>query len=224
MSKKIHISLSSPKAPLKELFVSFLIRKEREERNKFARRHRHYIDEDDEDDDEYRKFFHERFGASCQSTRKGKGSKKGSSKSVDPFAVYWDKKDKKNKHSKGKKSKGLPINVPYSGYEEDPSEIGEDPNELGFNFSDVVIYFYEDYHNSAERLEFNSFKEFDDFCIDRGYQIPQYSRHLLLTSPVSHCCVDPLCEKYGFDKEITVDDSYGALFYAVSESEELKDI
>lgn len=231
MSKKIQISLSAPKAPLKELFTAFLIRKEKEGK---SRRKRHYIDEsyeDDYDDDEYRNFFHTRFGVCCPSVdpnhKGGKGKKKGSSKAVDPYNIYWgkdDEKGKKGKHTKGKRAKTLPIDIPYSGFEEDPSEIGEDPNTIDFNFSDVTIYFYEDYHDQTERLEFSSFKEFDDFCVERGYQIPQYCRHLLLTSPVSHCCVDPLSLKYGFDEEIVVEDSYGALFYSVSEVEELKDI
>lgn len=78
------------------------------------------------------------------------------------------------------------------------------------------IKFYSDIENELSVREFDSLKSFNDFCADNGYIISTIDYNNLLNESVIHCCLDPISLEYG-DKEIITDNSYGALYWTVSE-------
>lgn len=85
------------------------------------------------------------------------------------------------------------------------------------------IWYYPDYHDDTDRLEFNSLKEFSDYCSEEGIYVPPYMGELLRYQSVSHCCLNGTSKEHG-QLELTVDDSYGNMFYTactVSEAREL---
>lgn len=119
----------------------------------------------------------------------------------------------KHKHRKhrGKKAVKIDINTPYSGYEEDPDELG---------CIAQYIYYYPDYTDKTDRLEFNSLKEFDDFCAHNDFVVPPYIGERIAYRPVSHCCLNPLVKKRGMD-EIMAEESYADMMFEASEVVEL---
>jgi hypothetical protein len=129
----------------------------------------------------------------------------------------WGKKGKK-KHKKGKKARLFDINVPYSGEEE----------EIDFDFTcddygnDKEIWFYVDYHDKEDRLEFNSLKDFIDYCDSMGYYIPPQVERDIEWRYESHCCLCPDSEKIGF-LEVMSGHSYGDMFFSACEDSELNE-
>lgn len=125
-------------------------------------------------------------------------------------------KGRKKKHRSGsKKNKVLDITRPYSGWEENPDELGD-----GLDTPSVLIWFYPDYSNQDDRLEFDSLKEFDDFCCDEGYVVPPYIAEDLAYRRISHTCLNPDAKERGV-LEIFAAETYGDMVYEVCNIEEL---
>ena len=147
---------------------------------------------------------------------------------LDPYGDYWNmidalekkKKDKK-KHKRGKgkgKAKVIDITTPYSGYEENPTEVDEfdaDGIEDG-----KEIWFYPDYSNKSNRLEFTTLSGFSEFCADQGYNVPKEVGIDITYRRISHTCLDPKLREDGI-MQIIAEESYGDMRYAVTPVEEL---
>lgn len=142
---------------------------------------------------------------------------------------YWDaleqegmnkKKGKggKYKHSKGKKGKNKgsedydDITKPYSQGFIDEETGDEEDNTL----SKQYIFFYPDYHDKTDRLEFNSLKEFDKFCSHNDFLVPPYVGERIAYRPVSHVCLNPGAKERGVD-EIMGAENYHDMFFEAGE-------
>ena len=122
-------------------------------------------------------------------------------------------KKKHTKHRSRHRSKGtkvIDINTPYSGFEEDPDEVS----------NECKIYFYPDYNDKYERIEFNSLMEFDEYCQEEGFCVPPYIGEKLAYKPVSHCCLNPYAREHGV-LEIMAEESYGDMMYEACEETEM---
>ena len=91
-------------------------------------------------------------------------------------------------------------------------------DEENYEESYKSIKFYSDIENELSVREFRSLKEFNDFCSDNNYVIGTTDYSNLINWSVVHCCLDPISEEYG-EYEIITDNSYGALYWTVSEDE-----
>lgn len=159
----------------------------------------------------------------------------------DEMAAYWDKMfpgwdddddcvvfppresgHKKGKHKHGRRGKKrgrvIDISTPYSGYEENPTEIDDEYDD--YDYQEKTIWFYPDYHYKDDRLEFNSLRSFDKYCSKMGYKVPSFVVSELAYLSESHCCLDPKAEKEGV-LEIMVEHSYGEMFYEACDVSEL---
>ena len=140
---------------------------------------------------------------------------------------YWEKMSKlnskgKKKHNKHRSRRGnkrvarvIDIDVPYSGNEEDPDELGA----VGGNGN--KIYYYPDYHDKYERIEFDSLIEFDEYCQEEGLAVPPYIGEKLAYNPVSHCCLNPIAKERGV-LEIMAEESYAEMMYEACEEAEVE--
>ena len=151
--------------------------------------------------------------------------KKGKNKrnDDDAYAQYWEKEERKakKKHKKGKNARIININDPYSGDEENPTEYAsyEDLESDGIN-DGKLIYFYPKYRNKEDRLEFNTLREFDDFCADYGYAVPPYVGEEIAYRRISHVCLRPDAREYGMF-EIMAEESYADMMYEACDTTEL---
>lgn len=152
---------------------------------------------------------------SSRGHKKGKGN-------VHDLSKFWDdeedrKKGKRGKRGKHKRARLIDINSPYSGEE----EMMNDEYGIEDTFEDErVIYYYPDYHDSESRFEFNSVKEFKEYCDSMNYTIPSNVESWINYNTVCHCCLDSESLKYGI-YEIRAEESYGVLFYEVCGVDEL---
>lgn len=161
-----------------------------------------------------------------EDTSKKKGKKK---KSLDPYGDYWNMIDalegkKKNKHRRGGKkkyAKVIDITTPYSGDEEDPTEYGgyDDLDASGV-IDGKEIWYYPDYHNKSDRLEFNTLSGFSDFCAEQGYHVPRDVGMDIAYRRISHTCLDPELRENGIF-QIIAEESYGDMRYKVCPVQEL---
>ena len=157
-----------------------------------------------------------------------KDDKRDLDKTLRPGRDYddWDaiddlkgKKGKKCKHKKHRsrhKSNGckvLSINTPYSG------EEGDDENEYEFS-NNGKIYFYPDYHDKYDRIEFDKLMDFDEYCNEEGYVVPPYVGEKIAYAPVAHCCLNPVAKEHGI-LEIMAEESYGDMRYEACDESEL---
>ncbi len=163
-----------------------------------------------------------------------KGKKKDKSKKRDPFKDFWSQEEReesffngksKMKHKKGKKARIIDINDPYNGYEDDSTDYNLD--DIGFEHSSndentehKEIWFYPDYHCKDDKLEFNSIKEFSDYCENQGYFVSREVVNDLTWRYESHCCLCPESERIGL-LEVISEHSYGEMFYEACEEQEL---
>jgi hypothetical protein len=153
-------------------------------------------------------------------------SKKGKKRSLDPYGDYWnmidalEKKKSKKKHKRGNRGKGkvIDINTPYSGMEEEPREI-DDYESSGIE-DGKEIWFYPDYTDKHDRLEFNTLSDFSDFCADQGYHVEADVGMAIAYRRISHTCLDPVLRDEGVF-QIIAEESYGDMRYAVTPVEEL---
>ena len=142
---------------------------------------------------------------------------------------YWDelesgKKKGKNgkfKHTKGKKNKGsedmLDITKPYTQGFIDETDLPEEEDDGSVA---QYIWFYPDYKDKTDKLEFNSLKDFDDFCAKNDFLVPPYVGERIAYRPVSHVCLNPGAKERGVD-EIMGAESYGDMYYEACEELQL---
>ena len=138
-------------------------------------------------------------------------------------AEYVEIKGKKKRHrNKGKKHDYFDITKPYSGWEDNPTEINEMEMRKDYSLDTprVTIWFYPSYCNQDDRLEFNNLKDFDDFCCDEGYVVPPYIAEDLAYRSVSHACLRPEARERGVF-EIYAAETYNEMAYEVCNVEEL---
>jgi hypothetical protein len=145
-------------------------------------------------------------------------------RSAQDMDDYWNKMSKfnekgKKKHTKhrGKRGKGgakvIDINTPYSSNYIDDTETGD-------ALENNKIYFYEDYHNKYDRIEFNNLFEFDQYCKELGLSVPAYVAEQIAYSPINHCCLNPTAKEQGV-LEVMREETYGEMFYEACETSEL---
>ena len=144
-------------------------------------------------------------------------------RSVQDMDDYWNKMSKfnergKHKHTKhrgsrGKKAKVVDINAPYNSNYIDDTETGD-------ALENCKIYFYEDYHNKYDRIEFNNLFEFDQYCKELGFSVPDYVADQIAYSPISHCCLNPMAKEEGV-LEVMREETYGEMLYEACETSEL---
>ena len=238
MSKKIQIPLVNIRSRLVELFHLYM-------ENRYKNRPRHsshcrsiYEWMEDMEDDELAYWmaqgfefdnanFYDNDDDDCDvvwpptSRRLVKKEKKNR----DVYDEFWEgqERHKKKKHKHVKRARLIDLNQPFSGEEEDPREVEyteyEEIDDNGIS-NGKEIYYYPDYHNKENRLEFNTLKGFNDFCEDNGYIIPDHIANDIMYRRVSHTCLRPDAREYGM-YEIMAEDSYGTMFYEVCEASEL---
>lgn len=186
----------------------------------------------DDDDDDYVNYYDDDEDViwpikDSTSSKDKKGKNKKRDKDVEAYDEFWNtmrsEKHGKRKHSKHKKARVIDINQPYSGMEDCQDDVEyshyEEIDDDGI-YNGKEIYYYPDYHEKDNRIEFNTLKSFNDFCEDNGYSLPEYVANDIMYRRVSHTCLRPDAREYGL-YEIMAEDSYGTLFYEVCDSSEL---
>ena len=130
-------------------------------------------------------------------------------KEVDPYGLYWqgEREDSfvskgKHKHRNRGKKKGKARIVDINDEESYPKKI---------------IWFYLDYHDQDNRLEFNTLRDFEKYCHRKGYYVSISTENYLVYSNLCHCCV---IDSDGV-KEVVCEDTYSHLFYSVCDVSEL---
>ena len=176
-----------------------------------------YGDEDDDDFDNV-------WPPTSTSHEKRKG------RVLDPYGNYWDtlesmrEKKGKKKHKRGSRGKSkarvIDINVPYSGEETDPTELDYDAIDTSGIEDGKVIWFYPDYRNKSDRLEFNTLSSFSDFCSEEGYHVPSDVGMDIAYRRMSHTCLDPQLREEGIF-QIIADESYADMMYNACPVQEL---
>ena len=143
-------------------------------------------------------------------------------KTKTAYDEFWEEEEKKAKmkhRKRGKKNaRIININEPYSGEEEHPREY-DDLDSDGIE-DGKLIYYYPNYRNKEDRLEFSTLKEFDDFCADYGFTVPPYVGEQIAYRRVSHACLNPTVREYGMF-EIMAEESYADMMYEAVDVEEL---
>ena len=236
MSKKIFIPLENIRSCLHDLFHEYL-----DELYDLERTQRPYDDYDYMDDDEVLQLMQLGYvfpgledEFMCDEDgdviwplkpKKGKKGKKGKRTADDVYADYWEREERKSKrkHQKRGKARMIDINTPYSGDEEDPDEVSyssyEDLESDGIN-DGKMIWFYPNYRDKDDRLEFNTLSDFDEFCAEEGYVVPPYVGERIAYRRVSHCCLSPYAREQGVF-EIMAEESYADMMYEAIDVTEL---
>lgn len=238
MSKKIKIPSNNIKSHLVDLFHSFISRKHKSDSAS------EYYDEEllwlmqqgyvfNEDDEDIYNYYDD--DDDCDviwPLKGGKNGKKSGRTAQEIYDEFWGHELKKSKHKHSKKynngkARVISITQPYSGNEEDPDELGYDEYEdLGDDngiMDGKEIYYYPDYRNKDNRIEFNSLKSFNEFCSDNGYKVPEHVGEEIMYRRVSHTCLRPDVREYGL-YEIAAEESYGVLAYEVCDPSELSNL
>ena len=234
MSKKIKIPNENIKSRLVDLFHSFM-------NSRKNHRGSYYDDMDDEElmwlqqqgfvfhdviDDDYANYYY-----SGDDDNEIDVIWPPKSRTADDiYSEFWSKESKRNKrckhkHRKGKKARIIKIDEPYDGEEEydvndDEYVSYEEVDDDNGVLDGKEIYYYPDYHDKENRLEFNTLKGFHDFCDDNGYSVPTHILNQIIFNRVSHTCLLPESKENGM-YEIFAESSYGNLFYEVCEASEL---
>jgi hypothetical protein len=221
MSKRIKISINNNRPKLGLLFHQYLHRKAKEHTNNIVYSEDDYDDMAaywdkmfpgwDDDGDVVYPMLGDTFGLN-------KNRKKKKDVSYDFYETTKRSKHKHRRGGKKSKDKHIDIDVPYSGYEEYPTEIDDEYDDE--DYQSKTIWFYPDYHYKDDRLEFNSLKAFDKYCAKEGYSVPKYVESDIVYLSESHCCLNPIAEKEGI-LEIMAEESYGNMFYEACDASEL---
>jgi hypothetical protein len=242
MSKKIFIPLENIRSCLHDLFHEYL-----DEQYDLERTKRPYelVDDDDYDymdDDEVLWLMQQGYvfpgmdaylgaldddddGDTIWPLNPKKGKKKGKRTANDIYSEFWEKEERraKRKHHKKGKAKMIDINTPYSGNEEDPDEVEyssyDDLDSDGI-YDGKIIWFYPNYRDKDDRLEFNTLSAFDEFCADEGFVVPPYIGEHIAYRRVSHCCLNPYAREQGVF-EIMAEESYADMMYEACDVTEL---
>lgn len=244
MSKKINITIPNKVRPnLINLFHEYLSRKAKEPRR--GNREEYIWSEDEYED--MAAYWDQTFPGWDDDDgdvvfpnnviyMKPKKGKKDKDKNT-VYDAFWQEereeqfsKKGKHKHNKkrhqvllaqllqGKKAKVFDIDVPYSGDETDPDEYDFDFTTEDYVSESKEIWFYPDYHCKDDKLEFNSLKEFSDYCEGMGYCVDKEVAADISWRYESHCCLNPESEKIGL-LEIMSEHTYGEMFYEACEEE-----
>jgi hypothetical protein len=232
MSKKINITIHNKTKPnLVQLFHKYLFRK--------AKEHEIYISDEYDYENGYgiTEYWDSAFpGWDADLDNDGDVvyplQKKGKKEKKSVYDSFWQEEreeyfnrnnNHKRKHKKGKKSKPIDITVPYSGDEESLDEYSFDGISLStedYEPEGKEIWYYPDYHCKEDRLEFNSLKDFSDYCDTMGYFVDENVADDIEWRYESHCCLNPESKKLGL-MEIMAEHSYGDLFYEACDGAEL---
>ena len=103
------------------------------------------------------------------------------------------------------------VSRPYTQGYLDETEL---PDEECSNVQ--CIWFYFDYHDKTDKLEFNRLKDFNDFCERNDFLVPPYVGERIASRAVSHVCLNPGAKERGVD-EIMGAESYADMFYEAGE-------
>ena len=240
MSKKIIIPLNNMRHALHDLFHEYLDELYELERTCRGSRRCNYDWTDDEEvqwlmqqgvifpgmEDDMANFYDGEYEDEDADTIWPLTSKKGKKHSLDPYGDYWnmidalEKKKGKKKHKRGNRGKGkvIDITTPYSGMEEEPREV-DDYDTSGIE-DGKEIWFYPDYSNKHDRLEFNNLNDFSEFCAEQGYHVEADVGMSIAYRRISHTCLDPELRDEGVFN-IVAEESYGDMRYAVTPVQEL---
>jgi hypothetical protein len=226
---KIRIPLKNIRGYLHDLFHEYL-----ESRYELECTHRYVDDDDDDTLDEYELLWLMQQGYVFDDVanyyddgdviwppkKMGKNRIK-SRNDDDAYADYWEKKMKKKHKKGGGRSRIIDINTPYSGEEESPTEYATYEEIDGDGLYDgKQIWFYPDYMNKDDRLEFSNLKDFDDYCSDNGYIVPPYYAEEIAYRRISHVCLKPQARERGV-LEIMAAESYADMMYDACDVMEL---
>ena len=135
------------------------------------------------------------------------------------YVDYSEVGKRKHKKNKGKHKK-LDLYTPYSGWEENPDEVGSGFDERERFDNHCIIYYYPNYNNMNDKLEFSSLKEFDDFCCDEGFVISPNVAEEMVYRPINHVCLYPQSRERGV-YELYAGESYSDMVYEVCDLNEL---
>jgi hypothetical protein len=134
-------------------------------------------------------------------------------RSAKDMDEYWDKMSKFNSKGKHKhrkhKTKVIDIEKPYS-----VQYIGNNDGEN--DFESHIIYFYEDYKDKYNKIEFNNIFEFDKYCEEMGFAVPPYVGEMISYCNISHCCLNPIAKDRGV-LEVMREETYGDMYYEACE-------
>ena len=132
----------------------------------------------------------------------------------------------KSSSKRGSRGKGKrPDKVEYGGYEDFSEDYWENrksmythgewiDDEDNYEEAYKKIKFYPDITNELSVIEFDSLKEFSDYCNEHGYLVGTTDFDNLKNWGTVHCCLDPIDLEYG-DYSIITDTSYGGLYWTV---------
>ena len=237
MSKKIIIPLNNMRHALHDLFHEYLDELYELEKTCRGSRHCNYDWTEDEEvqwlmqqgvifpgmEDDMANFYDGEYEDEDVDTIWPPKKKKHS---LDPYGDYWnmidalEKKKGKKKHKRGNRGKGkvIDITTPYSGMEEEPREV-DDYDASGIE-DGKEIWFYPDYTNKHDRLEFNNLNDFSEFCAEQGYHVEADVGMAIAYRRISHTCLDPELRDEGVFS-IVAEESYGDMRYAVTPVQEL---
>lgn len=174
------------------------------------------------DDDAYEMYWRQE--AEKRKRREAREAKKRGGNILDAdFVDFCSNGTRKPKHkhrSKGKKEKEVDIYTPYSGWEEEPDESGSDLDNREYFGDHVTIWYYPNYSVKDDRLEFNTLRDFDDFCCDEGIHVPSNIAEDIAYRPISHTCLNPYARTSGV-RELFAAESYADMVYEVCNVDEL---
>lgn len=242
MSKKIIIPSENIRYKLVDLFHAYMERYYKTKKSRKSHCRNMYDWMDDYDDDELAYWMAHGFifpmgdeddydEDDCVIWPPTSSRKHDKKNDKDAYDFFWEgqKKGKKKKHKRGgKRARVIDLNAPYSGFETNPCEVSDD--EISYTEYEEIddngisngkeIYYYPDYHDKDNRLEFETLSSFCDFCEDNGYVVSDQVANDIMFRRVSHTCLRPDSKEYGM-YEIMAEDSYGTMFYEVCEANEL---
>lgn len=223
MSKKIKISIPNKVRPnLVNLFREYIVRKGNEpqflygsdyyneDMYEYWNRAFPGWDDDDMDDDDSSVVFPFNQSKRENSFVSAKGERK---------------KKKHRSRSKNKRIRSLGSRA-YRGIDED-DEYNFDDIDLDYTKDDDVktsqhkeIWFYPDYHVKDDKLEFNTLKDFNDYCEDMGFYVPSEVEDTIIWQYESHCCIYPKSCSIGL-MEVMCESTYGEMYFEACEEDEI---
>ena len=222
MPRKIKFKISFDNRPnLRNLFHDFLSRKRKEYEDDYdedeysaylrlANGWDGFFDEDDYwnggADDDFYSYLNRHHNNRCQVKELFPKSmkKRDFDQSLREDSFKQDKKGKK----RGRKSKNK------------KQYLQDFVDDADVVYSKPKILFYNDYHNNFEKLAFFTYKDFKEFCDEKGYTVPQEVKDDIQYLSESHCCVNPVAMSLGVN-EIMAESSYGEMFYSACNEDEL---
>lgn len=213
MSKKINVISNNIRPKLHNLFCKYLHskgEKESDDESRYWKRLMYgYWDDDEWDDDDDDDFDDVVYP-------------------IDEWDNYYNQLEReesfsngKKKHKKRKKKSSRARVVDFNDYDSNDDYSSDDYYSSFYDDNVIKIIFYNDYHNEFDSFEFNSLKEFNDFCAKNGYYVPPEVEEDILYRKECHCCINPRSERLG-SLEVIGESSYSNMYYVACEPEELE--